>query len=290
MRLTGSLMAGVAVLCMALSLIPVGAAAAGSDSVMTGDLDALEKKLAPLGWRVERSPAGDLLLWPPAEKAPARQAPAVGERIGSNDLQRLQADLERKGWQVERDRDGSLLLYPGGRGSNATGSEPAAPLDDIRALLAASGWVVEKREGGDLLLYPGSPSSPTAPPPAAAEVGQTDLDAVEKAVEQAGWRAERKEDGSLILYPRSAASTTVRAAEQDPVSAGRVTLPIDSWKEARLVGLHWLRLQQDDTLTLGRIRKVNWIYLISIVDKSPPYRLRNQLAIRSQDGRVVPIY
>ncbi|HEB95962.1 MAG TPA: hypothetical protein ENI96_05975 [Sedimenticola thiotaurini] len=291
MRPTGSTRSVLLALCVvAAAVIPP--AASGEDRIVSGDLETLQQRLEPLGWRVERSPDGDLLLWP-ATRTPAATAPAEDGKttIPQQDLATLQARLEERGWRVERDADGSLLLYPKDGGGVTAAGERVAPLDDVRALLLASGWTVEKKEGGDLLLFPGT--SPGVPVEKTLDkrVRQDDLAAVRQAVEQSGWRTERRPDGSLVLYPRDAAGVPPESSATEPTLAEQagVKLPVDTWGEAQRIARRWVQ-QQQGRLTVGRIRKVNWIYLVSIVDSKPPYRLKNQLVIRSQDGRVIPLY
>ena len=278
-------------------LFPPLAATAADGTIVQNDLDRLQGRLEEHGWKVERSPSGDLLLWPPGQDTRGRpvQVKTVDDgRIPATDLQSLQQALKEKGWRVEKDAKGDLLVYPADGSAAevtaATVEQESDRLVDLQALLAASGWRVEKRAQGDLVLYP-------APSPVAAtsqtrtlDIEQTDLVAVKSALDRAGWRTERREDGSLILYPRSDRSSEAVSAPADPVSTGRVKLPVDNWKEARLLANYWIGQQADKNLSPGKIRKVNWIYLVSIVDKSPPYRLKNQLAIRSRDGRVVPLF
>ena len=291
MRSTGSTKSVLLALCVvAAAVIPP--TASGEDRIVSGDLETLQQRLEPLGWRVERSPEGDLLLWP-AARTPAETVPTEDGKtsIPQQDLATLQARLEERGWRVERDADGSLLLYPKDGGDATADGVRVAPLDDVRALLLASGWTVEKKEGGDLLLYPGaSPGAPVAQTQD-KRVRQDDLAAVRKAVEQSGWQTERRPDGSLVLYPRGAAGAPPQSPATVPTLAEQVgvKLPVDTWREAQRIAGRWVQ-QQQRRLTVGRIRKVNWIYLVSIVDSKPPYRLRNQLVIRSQDGRVIPLY
>jgi hypothetical protein len=117
-----------------------------------------------------------------------------------------------------------------------------------------------------------------------------DLDAMLAA---RGWRTRRDADGSLLLFPlaRAPESTSslspVGGVVTDAVRDGDVTLPIDSWSEAKTVTLSWLDSLGDSTLTLGRIRGIFRVYLVSIVDAEPPHSLRHQIAISVEEGRVI---
>lgn len=297
MRHTKSVKNGTVLLFVIAIVLQTIAVMAADGAVAQGELSALQSQLEQHGWKVERSATGDLLLWPPGEAASEQplQARAVDQgRIPATDLDSLRQALKEKGWKVSQDQNGDLLVYPSGAVVAAEPLDSGEPdtdrLDDLRALLSASGWKVDKRAQGDLVLYPASPPAAAKSEDKVLRIEQTDVVGVKNALDKAGWRTERRNDGSLILYPRSGSSPEVAAMERDPVSMGKVKLPVDSWKEARLIASYWIGQQANQGLSLGKIRKVNWIYLVSIVEKSPPYRLKNQLAIRSQDGRVVPIF
>lgn len=286
-----------------------------ADLAASQEFDQLRAQLEGLGWKVERSAAGDLLLWPPGE--PSAAAPAAvavepdsadGETIAVTDIKLLRQRLAEKGWDVRTSDDGSLTLYPKAAGITATettNSAVAPPLEtasksdhfeEVRALLVASGWRVERNQAGDLMLYPG----------AGAETGQrqestllqvdsTDLERVRDALLAAGWRLSEAADGTLLLYPAANQGSQRKAAvfpslQPDPVASGEVELPVDQWGEAHRLAVHWLEWQSRSDLSIGKIRKVNWVYLVSIVEKSPPFRLNNQLAIRVEDGQVIPLY
>jgi len=297
MRHSGSVKNGIVFIFVITIVLQAIAGMAAESSVAQGELSALQSQLEQHGWKVERSATGDLLLWPPGEASseqPLQVKAADTGRIPATDLGSLQQALKEKGWQVSQDQKGDLLVYPSGAASVAESTadveQDADRLDDLRALLSASGWKVDKRAQGDLILYPASPVVTATPKEEVLRIEQTDVVGIKKALNNAGWRAEQRNDGSLILYPRSDSSPPPVAEQRDPVSTGKVKLPVDSWKEARLIARHWVSEQTDRGLSLGKIRKVNWIYLVSIVEKSPPYRLKNQLAIRSKDGSVVSIF
>jgi len=286
------------VLLFAITVVrPARAAMAAEGAIVQSDLDTLQGRLEEHGWKVERSSSGDLLLWPPGQGsrgAPVQVKVVDDGRIPATDIESLQRALKEKGWKVDKDAKGNLLVYPAGGAAAAPASGAVEGesdrLDDLQALLAASGWRVEKQAQGDLVLYPAPTPVAATPRAGTLEIEQTDLVTVKDALDRAGWRTERRADGSLILYPRSGQSSEMAAVSPDPISTGRVKLPVDSWKEARLLASYWIGQQADRNLSPGKIRKVNWGYLVSIVDRSPPYHLKNQLAIRSQDGRVVPLF
>jgi hypothetical protein len=66
-----------------------------------------------------------------------------------------------------------------------------------------------------------------------------------------------------------------------------ISLPVDQWMEAKALAQAWLYQGDLHGLLVGKIRKVLGIYLISLVEQSPPHLLRHQLAIRATDGKVM---
>lgn len=302
-----------------------------AQSVQPQDFSALKSHLESLGWQVERSPGGDLILRPRRQGSkpmpvisdnnsvlPARSpapegtataptegspAPSKSSVIPATDIDTLSARLEGQGWRVRRDSSGALLLYPkvpvaSPERAEAVTNGDAAPQqsqDELQALLSASGWRVEKSATGDLTLFPGGEEPQTAKATRLI-VRQGDLAGARAALTAAGWRLGEAGDGSLLLYPRRGAgeqgggAVSGPAGIDDPVVTGEVDLPIDSWKKAHTLAKFWLEQQNNGSLALGKIRKVNWVYLVSIVEASPPYRLKNQIAIRNLDGRVVPLF
>lgn len=289
-----------------------------SDSISQYDLDALQNQLKQTGWKVQRSSSGDLLLWPSGKETGAQ--PQVvsqdDDRIPITDLKTLENRLQDKGWRVERDIDKSLLIYlKEGETSEAVQSkpEPAAGserMDDLQRLLINSGWHVRKTKEDDLLLYPSSEAVQPAPPnkPVVAQpapLSKTDLYVrpsellhVRDILTQAGWRLEEESGGSILLFP-------VTNGKSEPVKIGKryvpgvvvsslfkreIELPVDSRDEVLRISNSWLADQQAKGLTIGTISKINWIYLVSIVEDSVPYQLNNQLVIRENDGTVIPLH
>ncbi len=278
-----------------------GPSAGQSVTVPMDDLSGVKAELQRHGWRVEQSPEGDLLLWAPSAAGDSGRQPvrlkqaaiSEGEQIPATDIDLLQRKLSETGWVVQRDESGALLVRrPDDTRAETAKAENAGGdgrLDELRALLSASGWRVTKEAGGDLLLYPKSGEETETPGvKKSVDVQLSDRVGLKSALTTAGWEVVEKRDGSLLLYPKSD-----QPADDvpSPVADGRVNLPVDTWKEAHDIAQWWLdRNAAGEGRMVGKVRKVNWVYLISIVEASTPFRLKNQLVIREQDGTVVPLY
>ena len=167
-------------------------------------------------------------------------------------------------------------------------------LDALEAALKRHGWRVEYDSEGSLLLFPPVPdpvSEPVDPPP--AEVGETidatDLDALQAAAAERGWGHRREEDGSLVLVPpgRSSESADAPSCQIGMVrvsGAEEVPLPVDTADKAGRLAEFWLQESGVDSLAIGRIRQVNRLFLVSMVEDEQPFFLHTQLVIRADDG------
>jgi hypothetical protein len=233
--------------------------------------------------------------------------------------------LRAAGWQVEVLADGSLQVTPGSRSQAPTGqtapaaTPPKPPLETTGwPMLRRAGWRVETQPDGATLLYPpGSSSSvvetvpnqpstasepapfitPIPTPAPVQPAPQQDLDSL---LSDRGWRAERAADGSLLLLPlgaaieepagKSAASERYMGLVPPAIQDGSVQLPVEGWKAARTVARSWLETTGDETLGLGKIRRVLKVYLVTIVDTNRSAVLRHQIAIGVDDGRVTVLY
>lgn len=264
----------------------------------------------------ERSAATTASPAPSPEPVP----PPTAGLLSPADAERL----ESLGWQVERAEDGSVLLFPPVPVAVAESAppenppapvlQPAAPrepriMDEATvSRLRAHGWSVEYASDGSILLYPPEPraslpppaeEAPAEPPPAPQTADFSD-DAVLDILEQRGWTVERAPDDSLLLFPQGyvAPATEEAAAEAIPggdctghetaaLTAGEITPPLLTTKDVSFVAHSWLADAGANDLAVGRIRQIFRVYIVSIVEASPPHRLRHQIAIRRDDARVI---
>ena len=280
------------VLLLGLPLVTSGDQASYGIVVEVGHTDALEAALKRHGWRVERDSEGGILLYLPSpqsadvgdEPKPAKAEDTVelpGDRIEAHDLDGLQRALEAQGWRVERSPEGDLLVFPvdpaGGEGVS-----PVAP-----ALVSEPG----PSEAVDESLMPRTDGDTGI---AREIIVATDLDALQAAAAERGWAHRREADGSLVLLPPG-----VPPEQGDALScqigmvrvsgAEAIPLPIDTGEKAHRLAEFWLRASDVSSLAIGRIRQVNRLFLVSVVEPEEPFFLRTQLVIRAEDGCLMAI-
>ena len=138
--------------------------------------------------------------------------------------------------------------------------------DTLRSLLEPHGWRVEREPDGSVLLIPGAATAPLPPVPVAIEEG-------------AGQQLEREEAMTLqwdgIVLP--------------PIREGGITIPVDTWSKAHDLARAWVAASRQEDLQVGKIRRINRRYVVSVVSNKSPYNLRYQLIIRIADGHVFPV-
>lgn len=239
---------------------------------------------------------------PPSSSADEPEAAVIkGQKVGSTDVEALRSVLAPYGWEVKRDIGGDLLLIPRPAQAEAPKPKGFTPqhIQALRTLLAPHGWRIEPDGEGGVLLFPGAAA---APPPSvgmgASDTGKptppmgtvrapgfqlSDVERLRSVLSHHGWRIEPDGHGGVLLFPHAAST-------RPPMAAGKIALPVDTWQEARELTEHWVRASGEQGLMPGKIRKVNRIYVSSVVSDTPPHVLRHQLVIRQDDGRVFLIY
>jgi hypothetical protein len=244
-----------------------------------GDVERLRGMLTPHGWRVEADGVGGVLLYPrsvetsaPVQKGSSKRSlPIVAPRAGftSRDIAHLRSLLSPHGWRVEADGEGGVLLYPGALGAHSlprTANSRRAQsrissvrefdsgeLEILRALLAPHGWRVEGDSQGGVLLIP---HQPVAEEPAVTYV------------------AAKRWSG--VVLPA--------------IQGGTIRVPIDSWEKAYQLTRSWIELSGQKDLFPGKIRKINKVYLVSVVSRVSPHPLRHQIVFRQDDGHMFLVY
>jgi hypothetical protein len=230
--------------------------------------------------------------------------------------------LEQQGWQAQSAADGSLIFRPPGprttpdQGSAPTGepgAEPAqAETQEIERLLLERGWRTKTDTAGNTLLIPvrttadETPRVELAGPETAAETGHgktttQPFSQFQRALSSTGWLVRPAPDGSMTIFPPGSAnepSPERPGATGDghghcagviltAVTQGEISLPIDGPDKAARLATDWIADFGHADTTLGRIRQINHLYVVSIVDRASPHLLRNQLIIRSENGGII---
>lgn len=225
----------------------------------------------------------------------------------AHDLTGLQQALTERGWHANLAPDGSLLVYP--PGTNKRKAAPPTPrtgFDDLRVALEPHGWGVHQQTDGSLVLLPASRAPATdatgdEPVQGAQEevVPASDLKRLRSVLKARGWWVEDGAGGGLTLYPRERDDTREQGLTSSlqgytplTLAVADLALPVDTWNEANRLANAWLAMsgRGESELAVGRIRKVNHVYLVSIVERKRPHRLRTQLAIRAPDGWLIPVF
>ncbi len=194
--------------------------------------------------------------------------------------------LKDAGWDASRTASGDLVLRPNtsGKTENPTPSQNSR-WQQLRLELEKAGWSTSEDTDGALVLRPPRNQSSRSKP--AVSRGSGSLAGMKEKLEAAGWRIEQTADGSMLLYPPGNDETGTVAPCAGVMTRYRPDLPVDSWQKAYDVAKSWLADQSGMKASVGRIRRILGVHIISIVSSKRPYRLRHQIAIRNSDGAVI---
>lgn len=251
---------------------------------------SFKQALEENGWSVKRTSNGSLLL-------NARETTTVRTANSNNAdsyWKRIQSELNALGWGVNREQNGSLILIPPepvnvstkNITDSQTGSEQAE-WSNIQNRLQESGWKVDREADGSLILVPPAESAKQSEK-SAKEIPDINLSVqMQQQLTNAGWLVEKNVDNSISLYPPE--KPLLSQPEPDPGIAPTIelSLPVDSWQEAYDIANSWLDKQPPYNASVGKIRKIFRIYLVSIVSAQAPFNLIQQIAIRERDGAVI---
>lgn len=202
------------------------------------------------------------------------------------DLEEISNQLQDAGWHVEQQSDGSLVARSSAR--NKQTPQSAVSQDQWQSLqtqLNGTGWVSKRNKDGSLSLFP--PIRQQALSAETGSEGANSFEKMERKLRQAGWQVTHTSAGDILLYPpEKKDSNKVKACPGIALTAD-VSLPVDTWKKAHRIAQSWLSDQENNNSSVGRIRKIINIYIISIVSQTSPHRLIQQIAIRNHDGAII---
>ncbi len=268
-------------------LVIANAEPATEIEIPQGDPEALKDALESRGWRVEKDAGGDLLVYPAtaAEASATATATATSKKPDADNTTDLVVDVDQLG--------------------------------ELEAMAKQRGWKVERNAAGDLLLYPstfvgGDASQKTEPakksefttPTADTTIDATALDHLEQTLGKKGWQVERNADGDLLLYPAAAdeqrppgqhLTVHVTAFKQcvddtsETIHLANISLPIGSESDAKAIANAWLTVFGKGGDSIGKIRRVNMLYIVSVVSSKQPHTLLRQLVIDQRTGNVISI-
>lgn len=220
-----------------------------SDAVAQDSLTSLEQALKDTGWSVQQNAEGSLILSFQESAAPTPD----NTPSATDQWPQLQSKLQDAGWQVERETDGSLRLTPP-ETEVATKAQAVAPEPPV-----------QNAEPDDKKTF----------------------QEIQQDLRNAGWEVTNSPDGSILLYPPEKPEM-----EKPEPCAGtpltlNIALPVDTWSEAHNIARDWLGNQPPFGASVGKIRKILGVYLVSIVADAAPFNLIQQIAIRTSDGTVM---
>ncbi len=217
-------------------------------------------------------------------------APDTSEQTGTDtsinalDTTKLVDKLEAAGWKVRQESNGSLIIMHDGGTAAAASRENR--WKEIEQQLRKSGWKTLQDADGSLILIPPEKPIVTAPKAEKSDTEES-FQSMQQKLRDAGWQVTNTADGSILLYPPEQTPTNKpRACPGIPQTAG-VTLPVNSWQKAHDIAVSWLKGQSGYHASVGRIRKILNIYIVSIVADRTPHTLLQQIAIRNHDGAVI---
>ncbi len=253
-------------------------------------LSELQQLMASRGWSVVRDLGGNLLLYPQLSVPGVPAPPPAG---------------------AEKSSAASIAAGETPSPSRSGDAGRVIDFEEARRILLTYGWSVGRRADGGVDLVPTRSSEAAGrdavvgvEAPAAAQPGErpstgryASLPEVQELLELRGWRLVTDTAGNVILQP---VLPTAKAAEEaaatrpvpcagwspDAATSEGLSLPVDREGEARLLAEGWLRASGAANDRVGAVRRVNRIFVVSIVAPRPSERLQNQLAIRRQDGCV----
>lgn len=192
--------------------------------------------------------------------------------------------LEDAGWNASRTVTGDLLLKPHSGSGDTENPSPSQNTrwQQLRQQLEKAGWSTSEDADGALVLRP-----PRHQVRQTASKKPGSLAGMREKLEAAGWRIEETADGSLLLYPPEKGEAGTVDGCTGVLTRYRPDLPVDSWQKAHDVAQSWLADQPGINASVGRIRRILGVHIISIVSSKRPYRLMHQIAIRNSDGAVI---
>lgn len=211
-------------------------------------------------------------------------------------MDQLADELENRGWIITKENDGTLLLNPKVSSKNNTTNETSDvdQWQQVQQKFNKAGWTVKRDPDGSLRLIPQQKQAAEAITKKATKGIKTPAQSknnsfleMQTQLREKGWDITNNSDGSILLYPPEQTSATLPKPCYGSATTIDIDLPVNTWQEAHDVAQGWLHNNSINDASVGKIRKIINIYIISIVANTTPHTLKYQIAIRSHDGAVI---
>ncbi len=238
---------------------------------------------------------------------PVKQAQLENGLAGTQadfDMEALAHELKIRGWDIQNKTDGSLILAPRKASENSSeifsdkkadkNTTANVQWQQLQQKLKDAGWTAVLDTDGSMHLTPPdtAPSTKSELPSqtikSTADTHLKDtLKKTQKKLQESGWNVTNNLDGSIFLYPPQNPAAKKLHICQGIKPSVEVSLPVDSWQEAYDIARGWLENESILNSTVGKIRKIFNVYIISIVSDKSPYTLMHQIAIKNNNGAVI---
>lgn len=259
---------------LGLFVIPVFAQVDGDEqankNISTQNLDpeVLKSQLVPFGWQVIPDDEGGIILIPGAvnTSSASEQKKASTSKLLQKNIEELRSSLVPYGWNVEQDTDGSIILIPGNQ-------------EEVKSTEVKPAVVAEQKQQA---------------------YQQMDVEALQNMLTTHRLTVERDTNGEIIFIPQPLPQSVPEVLPQpfaqpwtgivlQTINKGEISLPINSWQKVHDLSKQWLNESGYKELSVGKIREVYRVYIVSIVSNTEPYSLQFQLVIRTSDGHIFPV-
>ncbi|MCU7834566.1 MAG: hypothetical protein KZQ83_04850 [gamma proteobacterium symbiont of Taylorina sp.] len=236
------------------------------------------------------------------ETIKSTQAETKPGKLSSHyNLHELAKELKTRGWDTQNEADGSLILTPIKSSDNLshkkeeTNASTSSQWQQLQQKLQQAGWSVSNDSDGAMRLTPPSTYAAAKAEENSNTVNnnaQNSFMDMQQKLKASGWDITNNSDGSILLYPPESTPQKKVAADRLQICPGtrqavEITLPVDSWQEAHNIANEWLKNTSIPYSAVGKIRRINKVYIISIVADKAPYALMHQIAIRNSNGAVI---
>lgn len=228
------------------------------------------------------------------QTASAKSAQTGNDLVGipaNYDMEALTKALDKRGWDIQRKADGSLILIP--KTSPDKPSDKKTSTNDqwlqLQQEFQNAGWSAELDADGAINLTPPAPA-PASKPEATSQIQSSEnlsFKDMQEKLKASGWGVSTNSDGSVLLYPPKKAATKKLRSCPGIKPVVKVSLPVDNWQEAHDIAQGWLSNESIPNSTVGKIRKIFNVYIISIVSDSAPFSLMHQIAVNNSNGTVI---